>query len=479
MSDSLNRRILLVDDMPTIHQDFRKILQPDISQEAELGDMELALFGEQVGPKVATFDLDSAYGGQEALAMLGAALREGRPYAMAFVDMRMPQGWNGVETIEHLWTADPRLQVVICTAYSDFSWEEVQARLDVRDRLLILKKPFDNIEVCQMANTLTAKWEMERRAELQMALLEERVQQRTLEISRANDALHQEIEGRKQLEGQLLQSEKMATIGQLAAGIAHEINNPMSYISANFGVLERYFPQLLELLDAYQAVEQAAGSDALVARLGSLRERAELDFLQDDIPLLLSETRGGIDRVCQIVRDLKDFSRIDAAQEWQWANLHQGIDSTLNIVASELKYKADVIKEYGGIPDIECLPAQLNQVVMNLVVNAAQAMGTERGRIIIRTGAEEERVWLEVVDSGSGIAADDLSRIFDPFFTTKPMGKGTGLGLTLSSGIVHKHGGEISVTSTRGMGATFRISLPIRQPKSYSLKTSGNLDDGD
>lgn len=472
MNASQNRRILLVDDMPTIHQDFRKILQPESSHEAGLDEMELALFGEQVRPSVATFQLDSAFGGREALEKLCAALREDRPYALAFVDMRMPQGWDGVETIEHLWAADPRLQVVICTAYSDYSWEDVQARLDVRDRLLILKKPFDNIEVCQMANTLTAKWEMARQAALQMGLLEERVRQRTLEISLANEALHREIEGRKQLEAQLLQSEKMATIGQLAAGIVHEINNPMSYISSNFGMLERYFPRLLELFDAYQAAEQVMGSDELVARLGSLREQVEMDFLQDDLPLLLSETRGGIDRVRQIVRDLRDFSRIGTPQEWQWANLHQGIDSTLNIVASEFKYKADVIKEYGDIPDIECLPAQLNQVVMNLVVNAAQAMGTERGSIIIRTGAEGECVWLEVVDSGTGIAADDLPRIFDPFFTTKSVGNGTGLGLTLSAGIVHKHGGQISASSTPGTGSSFRISLPIRQSRRSSLETS-------
>jgi two-component system NtrC family sensor kinase len=140
----------------------------------------------------------------------------------------------------------------------------------------------------------------------------------------------------------------------------------------------------------------------------------------------------------------------------------QGIDSTLNIVSNEVKYKADVVKQYGDIPDIECLPSQINQVVMNLVVNAAHAIGEQRGRITLRTGRDGESVWLEVADNGAGIARENLSRIFDPFFTTKAVGKGTGLGLSLSYGIVQKHEGRIDVDSEPGRGTTFRITLPIR-----------------
>jgi signal transduction histidine kinase len=175
------------------------------------------------------------------------------------------------------------------------------------------------------------------------------------------------------------------------------------------------------------------------------------------------------------VQDLKDFSRVDSTQEWEWANLHHGIESTLNVVASEVKYKADVVKEYGDIPDVECLASQINQVVMNLVVNAAHAMGDARGRITIRTGSAGEDVWLEVADNGAGIPPDTLKRIFEPFFTTKPVGKGTGLGLSLSYGIVQKHQGRIEVESTIGQGTTFRVTLPIRRPMPHDVAPTSDI----
>ena len=164
MSKPSNRRILLIDDTPSIHVDFRKILTPTPVQHVELDEMETALFGAEPKSASALFELDSAFGGQEGLGKLNFALKENRPYAMAFVDMRMPDGWDGAQTIEHLWQQDPRLQVVVCTAYSDYSWDELLDRLQAHDRLLILKKPFDNIEVQQMANTLLTKWDMTERA---------------------------------------------------------------------------------------------------------------------------------------------------------------------------------------------------------------------------------------------------------------------------------------------------------------------------
>ncbi|WP_430539730.1 ATP-binding protein [Pseudomonas mandelii] len=219
------------------------------------------------------------------------------------------------------------------------------------------------------------------------------------------------------------------------------------------------------MLDAYRDAEEAIGSSELVERLNQLRERVELEFLREDIPLLIKESKDGINRVGQIVKDLKDFSRVDSNQEWQWANLQQGIESTLNIVANELKYKADVLKEYQALPDIECLPSQINQVIMNLIVNASQAIGPERGTLTLRTGLEAETVWIEVEDTGAGIAPDCLQKIFDPFFTTKPVGQGTGLGLSLSYGIVKKHRGDITVRSEVGVGTTFRVQLPVHQTK--------------
>jgi signal transduction histidine kinase len=463
MSAQQNRRILLIDDMPSIHQDFRKILVPQAAGSDALGAAEQALFGDAV-PKAAAaeFEVDSAYQGQEGLARLQAALQAGTPYALAFVDMRMPPGWDGVQTIEQLWRADPRLQVVICTAHSDHSWDEVLARLDVRGRLLILKKPFDAIEVYQLANSLTAKWEMTQRAAAHLAQLEDAVRERTAELTRANEALQAEIGERKQLESQLVQSEKLASIGQLAAGVAHEINNPIGYVFSNFSTLEGYLDKLFEMLASYESAEPSVNAPEVAARLRDQRERVELEFLKEDIPLLLRESKQGITRVRQIVQDLKDFSRVDSSQDFELANLHHGIDSTLNVVANEIKYKADVIKEYGTLPDVECLPSQINQVVMNLLVNAAQSIGEQRGRITIRTGTDADWVWLQVADTGSGIAPDTLKRIFDPFFTTKPVGKGTGLGLSLSYGIVQKHNGRIDVDSVVGRGTTFRVTLPIR-----------------
>ncbi|WP_019581576.1 ATP-binding protein [Pseudomonas mandelii] len=465
MSDLSNRRILLIDDTPSIHDDFRKILTPTSAKHAELDEMEAALFGSEVKSTQLLFELDSAYGGQEGLGKLVQALQEDRPYALAFVDMRMPEGWDGAQTIEHLWQEDPNLQVVVCTAYSDYSWDELLERLHAHDRLLILKKPFDNIEVQQMANTLLTKWDMTERASIQMSHLEHLVDQRTTQFKQASEALQREIDERKQLESQLVQSEKLASLGQLAAGVAHEINNPIGFISSNLGTLDGYFKQLQAMLNAYREAEAAITSSEVLERLGQLREKVELEFLREDIPLLIKESKDGINRVGQIVKDLKDFSRVDSNQEWQWTNLQQGIESTLNIVANELKYKADVVKEYQTLPDIECLPSQINQVIMNLIVNASQAMGPERGTITLRTGLEGETVSIEVADTGSGIEPECLQKIFDPFYTTKPVGQGTGLGLSLSYGIVKKHRGDISVRSEVGVGTTFRVELPVRQSK--------------
>jgi signal transduction histidine kinase len=262
---------------------------------------------------------------------------------------------------------------------------------------------------------------------------------------------------------QLMQSEKLASIGQLAAGVAHEINNPIGYVFSNFETLGTYIARMLSMLEAYQQAEASIADSVVREQMRSLREEMDMEFLVEDIPLMMAESREGITRVRKIVQDLKDFSRVDANQEWQWADLHTGIDSTLNIVSNEVKYKADVVKQYGDIPEIECQPSHINQVIMNIVVNGAHAIQGERGVITIRTGREGEQVWIEIADTGAGIPKEIQSRIFDPFFTTKPIGSGTGLGLSLSYGIIQKHNGQIEVQSEPGQGTTFRITLPIRQ----------------
>lgn len=262
-------------------------------------------------------------------------------------------------------------------------------------------------------------------------------------------------------QSQLLQSEKMAAVGQLAAGVAHEINNPVGFVSSNLGSLGNYVDRLFELLAAYEGLEQALPADH-PARLAvaQARDAAEIDYLREDIPDLLRESREGLARVKHIVNDLKDFSRADEG-EWQEADLNRGLESTLNVVWNEIKYKAQVVRELGELPKVRCIPAQINQVFMNLLVNAAQAIETA-GTITLRSGAGDETVWVEIADSGKGMPAEVMARIFEPFFTTKPVGKGTGLGLSISADIVKRHRGALTVRSRPGEGTCFRLELPLR-----------------
>ena len=295
---------------------------------------------------------------------------------------------------------------------------------------------------------VTARREAEENLRQHQLELENLVATRTTQLQQANQ--------------QLLQSEKLASIGQLAAGVAHEINNPIGYVHSNIGALGGYIDDLFAMLDLYQRAERSSAFPDQTAALKEKREAIDLEFLREDIPMLMRESREGINRVKKIVQDLKDFSHVDRSNEWQWACVHAGVESTLNVVRNEIKYKADVVKEFGNLPEIQCLPSQLNQVFVNLLVNSAHAMGEQRGRITIRTGCEGDSVWLEFADTGSGIAEEIQNRIFDPFFTTKPVGKGTGLGLSLSYGIIQRHNGSITVRSKPGEGAVFRIVLPVR-----------------
>jgi two-component system, NtrC family, sensor kinase len=215
------------------------------------------------------------------------------------------------------------------------------------------------------------------------------------------------------------------------------------------------------VIAAYEAVEGLVSSGPQLAALRQAKEDAELDFVREDVKQLLIESCDGLDRVKRIVQDLKDFSRV-GENGWQTADLVRGIESTLNVVRNEIKYKAEVVKRYGATPEVECMPSQLNQVFMNLLVNAGHAIA-EHGTITIASGSVEDQVWIAISDTGSGIAPEVLGRIFDPFFTTKPVGQGTGLGLSLSYSIVRRHGGRIEVESEVGVGTTFRVWLPIRQ----------------
>ncbi len=300
----------------------------------------------------------------------------------------------------------------------------------------------------------------------QMARAVEQFQRDRWQLALAHEALQAERARQEQLlhelaqtQGQLLQSEKMASIGQLAAGVAHEINNPVSFVKANLGSLQRYVGGLLDALSAYESHE-AELAPATRAALAQVKLAADLEYVREDVPGLLAESQEGLQRVKTIVQGLKDFSHVEEAQP-QPANLEACLETTIKIVWNELKYKVELVREYGGIPDIECRPAQLSQVFMNLLVNAGQAI-QDHGRITLRTGYDADNVWVEVEDTGGGIRPEHLSRIFDPFFTTKPVGLGTGLGLSVSYGIVRKHGGQIDVRSEVGRGTCFRLVLPLQ-----------------
>jgi signal transduction histidine kinase len=294
--------------------------------------------------------------------------------------------------------------------------------------------------------------------------LKRRVEERTQELHSRNAELEIAYAKLENAQEQAIQSEKLASIGQLAAGVAHEINNPIGYVSSNLATLQGYVSKVLGAVDSYAANAARTADSSAQTEIGEIRRRFDIDFLAADMPQLITESRAGIDRVRKIIHDLKDFSRRDRSEAWVRADLHQGLESTLNIVSNELKYKAQIVKTFGDIPLIECLPSELNQVFLNILMNAGQAI-KEHGIITVSTGCADGKVWIAVGDDGEGIPADVLPRIFDPFFTTKPVGSGTGLGLSISYGIVAKHHGTIEVTSVPGQGTLMRIELPVEQPK--------------
>ena len=377
--------------------------------------------------------------------------------------------------VQHILGADKRLTQEILALQAGDSHEEAvrKASAFMTQSANVLMEALNEmygklgdktLEVIQKNQELEADQEALRVLNEQ---LEQRVKQRTAAVEQANQKLLANNSELKQLNEQLesahiqlLQSEKMASIGQLAAGVAHEINNPVGFVNSNMGTLSKYISNLFKVIDAYESAESKVGPNTC-PEVSAIKKTVDFNFLKEDIPSLLKESQDGLARVTRIVQDLKDFSHVEEAN-WQLSNIEQGMDSTLNVVSNEIKYKAGVVRQYAGIPEVECMPSQLNQVFLNLLMNAAQAI-ENKGTITVRTGVSGKEVWVEIEDTGKGISPENINRIFDPFFTTKPVGKGTGLGLSLSYGIVQKHHGRIEVKSEVGHGTTFRVSLPMTQ----------------
>ncbi len=314
----------------------------------------------------------------------------------------------------------------------------------------------DEIYISQIfdyaANNIAFSRLMEELTETNASLQEEKFRQEQL------------IAELKDTQNKLVQAEKMASIGTLAAGVAHEINNPIGYVNSNLTSLGRYTTDLLGALDRMTALVESGGNAEQIAQVQGIAQELDLEFLKEDLEMLVNESLEGTTRVTQIVQDLRDYSRLDSTASMLPSDLLKGLDSTLNIVHNELKYKATIVKEYGELPLVPCVASQINQVFMNLLVNAGQAID-QQGTITLRSWVEGEYAVVSVSDTGKGIPPDILPKLFEPFFTTKPVGKGTGLGLSLSYSIVEAHHGSIDVESEVGQGTTFSVRLPLIQPE--------------
>ena len=394
--------------------------------------------------------------------------------------MRMPPGWDGVETTLELWRIDPAIQIVICTAYSEYSWHDMTARLGRPDCLLILKKPFDNIEVTQLAEALTSKWESTQLARRKLNEMEVLVEQRTLELTMANQALRAEIEQRKAIEHerqsmelQLSHAQKLEAIGQLAAGIAHEINTPTQYVGDNTHFIEESWDMLSKVLHSheklYLALKERRVTQDMTTEAGKLLTKADLAFLYEEIPAAIKGALEGVDRVTKVVRAMKEFAH-PGSSEKILSDLNRAIETTVTVAQGEWKYVAEMKLDLdSALPLIPCFVESFNQSVLNLIVNSAHAVGDvvkdqpgRKGTITIQTRRSGENAEIRVSDNGTGIPSAAQPHIFEPFFTTKGVGKGSGQGLSIVHGsIVRKHGGTVAFETQIGKGTTFILQLPI------------------
>ncbi len=273
-----------------------------------------------------------------------------------------------------------------------------------------------------------------------------------------------DITERKRLEKQLLMASKLAGIGELAAGIAHEINNPIGFVKSNMGTLNEYVEELTKLIDMYHdlrlSIEDDRDPSAQIEKIKSYEEQIDSGFVLNDIEKIVSENQDGLGRVARIIRDLRTFTRFDDEKKVR-VDVNRVIEEALTLTRNECKYKAEVKKELSELPEIFGYGSQLAQVFINLIINAAHAI-ENKGEIVVRSFLDGKNIVVEVADNGKGIREDLVGRIFDPFFTTKPSDQGTGLGLSIAQEIVAKHGGTISVSSQVGKGTTFRVEMPAK-----------------
>lgn len=441
---SWSRRILVIDDSTDIHEDFRKILSPKPKSEC-LERQEEEIFG-IFAPRFAPpqYQLDYATQGAEGVEKARAARTACAPYALAFVDIRMPPGLDGVETAAGLLEADPEIQIVLCTAYSDYAWDEICANLPCRDNLLILKKPFSREEVSQLALALTEKWVLARVASLKVEALEAEVRARTEALREAFEQLKQDVKERERIEKERTELashvqhlQRLESIGELAGGVAHDFNNLltpiMGYAEMSLATLPSESPSV-EFID--QIKKAALHGKALTQQLLAFCRRQVMNM------------------------------HIMTADEL----LTNSIDMVGRLVGEHYSVELELC-EPAACVNVD--PSQFHQVIVNLIVNARDAM-PEGGKIHIRTAMRTldrtfckthegiqpgEYVEFVVSDTGCGMSDDELKRIFEPYFTTKSTG--TGMGLATSYGIVSQHGGVLLASSEIGVGTSFSVLIPV------------------
>lgn len=424
-------------------------------------DEEPVLRANQRALSRAGYVVSGARSGETALEMIDQAAAAGTPFHLAVCDLHLT-GIDGLATVAAAWRKAPDLQVVVCTG-DDCTIEQLPAT----DALLVIKKPYQPVELQQAVRALLAKQEHERCAVAAMQDLEHQVVARTQELQTANDALARELARRDRMEAELRLSQRLEAVGQLAAGVAHEINTPIQYVGDNLQFLAEATNELLRLIDQLAAIVTRAADPAIDRDVMDTIADADLAYLRTEAPRACESATHGIGRIASIVSALKELSH-PGSREAKEADLNRALEKALEVSASSYRYVADVDSQLTRLPLVRCYPAELGQVFLNLIVNAAHAMENperRRGRLGVSSRTEGSDVVISISDTGCGIPAEIRERIFDPFFTTKDVGRGTGQGLAIArSIIVERHGGALSLESEVGRGTTFHIRIPIAGP---------------
>ncbi len=380
-------------------------------------------------------------------------LAEDSPYHLVFVESQLEDG-SGLNLISELWHMDADLHVVLCSADSNLNWQQIVNTLGESDQLLILQKPFSSLELRQIVNALLRKWQLNKQSQNVMKFMEAQIKERTQAIEEANR--------------NLLQSEKLAAVGQLAAGIAHEINTPAQYVGDNIKAIGDFFSGITRLLEFYRVVLNQHGQPDLLQQITELERKEDLEFILEDAPMAIEQSLQGMSQIVRIVQAMKGFSHMGSSPIAN-INLNLALENTLLVAQNSYKNVADVITQFGDIPVIECYPGELNQVFLNIIINASHAIEDApkgRGKITVITKPTEGGVEIRIGDTGAGIPEGIRDHIFDPFFTTKEVGRGSGQGLNIAYRIIQEqHGGTIGFETETGVGTTFVIRLNRYLPK--------------